>query len=327
MPDYSNHAFNDQGIHKTVFSITNIPESNIAELSNIHHSCESDKYTETRVSLNPIDLNFCDFINLFYGVTSGAFRINPSCSSSLAISLTKQTYSTTQSKILKFNIYDQILKAYSKNKNLPEGSAPLDSTLKLERETFLTNSLINLKGRQIALSLDEVLENLISRDLIEPTHDGDSCAKVKFVVTGNYYYLPLSVKLAIVFTYVTDIPGFKNTSHISYPNIQCHYSKNENIVKPNNLSSNNFTLNKSNNISRNFMNPSYFLDEEVDPQSLKNTVSFSQDNQLNTENYEDENTITNDDDSVGETVNQLKSIINGEGDDQITITTKENHPW
>ena len=316
-------SFDDQGINKTVFSITNIPQANIAELSNIIvNDCEFKNFKETKISLNQIDLNFCDFINLFYGVTSGAFIINPSCSSSLAISLTKQTYSSTQSKTLKFNLYDQILKAYSKNENVSENATPLDSLLNLERETFLASSLINVKGKQIALSLDEVLDNLINRNLIENANDVDSYAKVKFIVTVNYYYPPLSVKLSVAFNYVTDIPGYKNTSHISYPNVQCHYSKNENITKQPHLASH-FSLNSHHN-------DSYFLEEDVGSQHLKNTVSFHPSPQIHQQDdHEEEESINvGDDDSVAnETIHQLQSMINGDGDDQLTTTTKENAPW
>ncbi len=320
MHDSFHPALNDQGIHKTVLSITNFPEVAIAELSNVHKVCDSDKYNESRVSLNNIDLNFCDFINLFYGNTSGAFNINPSCGNTLAISLTKQTYSTTQSKNLKFNLYDQILKAFSKSEGVPESCAPLDATLKLQRETFLTSSLAKLTGKQIALSLDEVLENLINRDLIEPSNDIDSFAKVKFLVRCNYYYLPLSVKLEVVFNYITDIPGYKNTSNISFPNIQCHYSKHENLNRP--VTHNTFNLN-----GRSLLNPSYFLNEEIEPQHLKTSVSFGQDIPLNHSFEEQDNETIGDDDSASGTVNQLQSIINGDDNDHYTTTTKENAPW
>ena len=128
--------------------------------------------------------------------------------------------------------------------------------------------------------------------------------------------------MSVAFNYVTDIPGYKNTSHISYPNVQCHYSKNENIIKQTHLASH-FSLNGH-------PSSSYFLEEEdAGSQHLKNTVSFHPTPQIHQEQEHDHEEESLDDvDSVAnETIHQLQSIIHGEGDDQFTTTTKENAPW
>ena len=161
---------------------------------------------------------------LFFRAPSGSFYINTSNSNVSAISFFDQTYETTQNKKVNFSLYDQIFKAWSKKNNKPTSSIPISHRIQLERETFLNKNLSSTTAFQLGLSLDEVISSLLGKKQIEQSNDHDSSATVKLNITYRNFFCPLDIAISVVFTYITNIPGYKNVIDV----IDCeinHYSK------------------------------------------------------------------------------------------------------
>jgi hypothetical protein len=197
----------DQGFFQNVGSktIVNIPSVDLAYLTN----CENNNDIDVTINLNPTYLTWCDFSLLFFRAPGGSFYINTSNTTSSAISFNDQTYESTQNKKIGFSLYAQILKAWSKKTNKPENAIPIPYRIQLERQSFLTKSLASVNCYQLGLSLDEVISTLISKKEIEPA-DPDSFATVKFNISYRDYFCPLDVSLLTVFTFITNIPCYKN---------------------------------------------------------------------------------------------------------------------
>lgn len=211
----------DQGYFQNLGSkqIVDIPDLDLAYLTN----CENNSDVDATISLNPTYLKWSDFTLLFFRSPSGSFYINSSNSTASAIAFNSQTYETTQSKKVGFSLYDQLLKAWAKKNNKPESSIPIPYKIQLERQAFLTKSLANINGYQLGLSLDESISTLLSEKVIEPATD--SYATVKFNITYRDYFCPLDTSLLVVFTFITNIPCYKNVTDLDV----CPYSKD---IKP-----------------------------------------------------------------------------------------------
>lgn len=198
---------NDQGYYRNIPSdqITNIPTFNLAVFSNV-----SDKTPDVNIMLNSTYLSWNDFTNLFFKSPSGAFYINPSNNSASVISFNYQTYKTTYNKYVMYNLADQVKKAWSKKNNKPESNIPATVNIELDRETFLTKSLGSICGNLVGLSYDEMLSSLLGNGVIAVGTSQDT-ATINFLIEYDFYFEPLNITLSTTFTYITNIPCFKNT--------------------------------------------------------------------------------------------------------------------
>lgn len=142
---------------KTTSLISNMPSLNLAVISNV----STTKNPDVQINLNSIYLSWSDFTSLFFKSPSGAFYINSSNNNVSAVSLASQSYETTYSKTVLFNLADQIRKAWSKKNNLPETYISPKNNIELERVSFLCKSLGSIYGEFIGLSYDEALSSLI----------------------------------------------------------------------------------------------------------------------------------------------------------------------
>ena len=212
-------SHNDQGIFldKGVDVVDQLPDLNLAFLSNKYVSSQIDEV----INLNPICLNWCDFSNLFFTPSTKAFHISPSNVLNKAISFYNQTYETTQSPNVVFTLADQIRKTWSKKTNKPESLIPPEVNIHLTREGFLTKNLRSVRGKVVALSLDEALNALLSNNSIVPA-DSDSSATVRFVISYADTFEPLDTTVMVNFIYKTRIPCFKNVNDCES---FCPYSK------------------------------------------------------------------------------------------------------
>jgi hypothetical protein len=197
----------DQGYYHNVATktITNIPSLDLAYITN----CENNNDIDVTINLNQTDLKWNEFSILFFRFPSGAFYINNSNANVAAISFNSQTYQSTQNTKISFSLYDQIVKAWAKKNNKPENSIPIPSRIQLERQSFLTKSLASINGYQLGLSLDETISTLLNNAQIVPG-DEDDKATVKFNISYRDYFCPLDISLLVVFTFVTQIPCYKN---------------------------------------------------------------------------------------------------------------------
>jgi len=209
----------DKGIFldKGKREISNIPFINLAFLSNTPVSKQIDEL----IWLNPVCLNWCDFTNLFFTPSARAFHISDSDTFNNAILFYSQTYETTQSQNVVYNLADQIKKTWSKKYSKPETLIPPEINIELSRKGFLTKSLKSIQGKVVALSLDEALNALLSNNLIVSA-DSDSVATVVFVVSYADTFEPLDTTVMVNFKYITKIPCFKNVNECEG---FCPYSK------------------------------------------------------------------------------------------------------
>lgn len=198
---------NDQGLFQNHGSkkITNIPTLDLAYLTNDNSQNEIDN----TINLNPSYLTWNDFITLFYSTTSSGFCISATNANAAPISLFGQTYTTTQNHKSTFSLSQQIIKAWAKKNNKPESSVPIPFRIQLERQNFLTKTLSYVNGFQLGLSLDEVISTLLSQQEIQPA-DYESYATVQFTINYRDYFCPLDTSLLVVFTFITNIPGYTN---------------------------------------------------------------------------------------------------------------------
>jgi hypothetical protein len=163
------------------------------------------------INLNPICLKWCDFTALFFRAPGGAFWINPANTSSVALTLLNQTYETTQNKYVKFNLQDQIKKAWSKKNSKTETSIPPNINILLSRSGFLTKSLSVVKEYCVGLSIDEAISALLASNEIA-LGNSETTATVNFVVSFKNYFQPLNTYVLTNFSYITKIPCYKNTA-------------------------------------------------------------------------------------------------------------------
>uniref|UniRef100_A0A6C0JL74 Uncharacterized protein n=1 Tax=viral metagenome TaxID=1070528 RepID=A0A6C0JL74_9ZZZZ len=198
---------NDQGYFRNITSsqITTSPSLNLAALSN----STGDKTSDVIISLNTIYLSWTDFSTLFFKSPSGAFYISPANSNVSAVSFNYQTYETTYNKNVVYNLADQVRKAWSKKNSKPESAIPAKINIELERESFLTKSLGSVYGDFLGLSYDEALASLLGSGEIAVGTSEDA-ATVTFLINYQFYFQPLDINLLTIFSYVTNIPCYKN---------------------------------------------------------------------------------------------------------------------
>ena len=301
---------NDQGFFKNevVLDITRVPIVDLAYLSNVSGITTidiTDSAAEASINLNPICLKWCDFTALFFKAPGGAFWVNPANSATIGLSLLGQTYETTQNKCVKFNLQDQIRKAWSKKNAKNETAIPPNVNILLNRAGFLTKSLAYVKEYCLGLSIDEVISTLLNNNEISPGNS-DTTATVKFLVSFKNYFEPLNTYVLIHFIYITKIPCYKNRSDCF---ITCNpYSNDCNncneVLYDDNTS---YTLSKK---------PHVEFHTEIDDDLISNNST----NSKNVITLESES--TNGSDTIDEIANILKGSGNSTTDDNDDASSK-----
>lgn len=212
--NYTNSASssdnNDQGVNNNEpdTSIYKIPTLYLGYLSN-SIAPDSESKENVVINLNPMCVNWCDFITLFFQAPGGAFTINPSNSTSQFLTINSQTYTNTINEFVNFSLTDQIQKAWSKKNNKPVSSISPNLLILLNRTVFLTKSLANIRCYSTGLSIDEAISSLTDSCDIEPGNIYTE-ATVRFIISYRDYFKPLDVSLMINFIYITKIPCYKN---------------------------------------------------------------------------------------------------------------------
>jgi hypothetical protein len=233
MTDFGSKLHNlDQGVFSTTKAINNIPNVNLAFISN-NNNIQHDLFKEATVDLNTIYLNYSDFTQLFFRGYGGAFHINPNNYNASVLSLTHQSYSTTHDSNNPFYLREFLIKTYEKAYNTSAINIPIQKRITLDREMFLAKSLSSINGYQSALSLDECINSLLMNgDVIKS--DFDSAAKVIFIISLKYIQPDLKVSCVVNFKFITDIPGFSNNDAIMTLDLPKPYSNDikKNITKP-----------------------------------------------------------------------------------------------
>lgn len=186
-------------------TIQQVPTIDIAFLSNSKENCNAD----TSITLNPITVNWCDFLALFYRANN-VFSVNPSNSNYCAINFLTQTYTNTTSEVLKFNLAQQVRTAWANKCETTINNIAPKINIILNKDTFGVRSLLNASSA-VSLTLDQAIETLLSNGEIAPG-DSTTSASVRFVVQYKYCFRPLNICVAVNFVFLTNIPCYKNTN-------------------------------------------------------------------------------------------------------------------
>jgi len=199
-------SFSSQGTYqnqclKTAPNTVTLP---IASLSNVRGN---DCVPVQSVKLNTICISWCDFLRLFY--PNNAFRVNITDTVPCAVYFSGQTYQDTSNPCIRFNLTELVKRAWENRCNAPFSNLPLKTMILLEKDTSTIKSLYSAASFT-ALSLDEVIDTLITNGQITPA-DTTSSATVVFAVEYIYYFKPLDISVQVNFNYKTSIPCYKNT--------------------------------------------------------------------------------------------------------------------
>lgn len=290
----------DHGVFSQNKAITNVPLFNLAYISNLANS-KTISFPESTIDLNTVYLTYSDFLTLFFSGYGGAFRVNPSNANIKALALSSQTYSTTHEQNVKYLLKDQIIKAYEKTYDTNFLTIPIHTKINLDREMFLSKSLLSFNGTQIGLSLDETINGLIDNNHIVKS-DMDSSARVIFVVSVQYIHTSLKVSCVANFKYQTDIPGYANNNILMTLDLPSSYS-NDILTKSEgnkNVVSSHVYYDKDDNSEISDFKNEEFIDEDksVSSNGEGNTIVSS--NSLNTNLVKEVSNIIRSGNSVAE---------------------------
>jgi len=215
------------GTYDQLFNSSNILRDNLvidfAVLYNVH------KQGDSQIELNAIDLNYNEFLNLFYYSNGGGFAINPNAKYFNVLQLNNLYYTSNNNK-MKWNLKNQLIKTFSKKNNVPESSLSPITRIKLDREAFLLNSLSLHNKSQIALSLDEVFHSLEDTNNVSYTGDSDDSIMVNVRLHYLYYSDCLDTTISFILPFRVKFPKFKLNSSKEERNIKFEYSKHELVV-------------------------------------------------------------------------------------------------
>jgi hypothetical protein len=177
--------------------------------------------SSNRIVLNPYldDMNMATdasaislnkFLNMFYPTNSGYFNVNPTNANNPAVLLSKQSYTSSNSRKNNFSLTQFLLRAYCTNKGLNVNDLDPRIMILLQKETFTAQSLASIKGTTISMSWDEVINSLIRSGVMDASGNATnkSTASVPLSIVLNYHSFVLDTDLSIRFTYLVNISGY-----------------------------------------------------------------------------------------------------------------------
>ena len=119
------------------------------------------------------------FMNLFYTTNAGYFNVNPTNVNNPAVCLSSQSYASSNSlpgTSNVFSLYQYLLKAYCNQKGITVNDMSSRILMLLQKETFVYQSLANIKGSAISLSWDELISNLVASGIMIPATSAEVAA-------------------------------------------------------------------------------------------------------------------------------------------------------
>ena len=135
----------------------------------------NDVFLNTNTGLNTTFAQD-SFMNLFYTTNAGYFNINPTNVNNPSVCLSSQSYASSNSLASTsnvFSLYQYLLKAYTNQKGITVNDMSSRILMLLQKETFIYQSLANVKGSAISLSWDELISNLVASGVMIPANTGD----------------------------------------------------------------------------------------------------------------------------------------------------------
>lgn len=119
------------------------------------------------------------FMNLFYTTNAGYFNVNPTNVNNPAVCLSSQAYASSNSLAgtsNTFSLFQYLLKAYTNQKGIHVNDISSRILMLLQKESFIYQSLANVKGSAISLSWDELISNLVASGIMFPASAADIVA-------------------------------------------------------------------------------------------------------------------------------------------------------
>lgn len=229
------HAFkmpSDQSLCGITHTVS-VAEIELATLKN--NFDREEKPIDSIIDLECHELSYMDFISLFYSSLGGGFCIRLANKHFKPILLTSQSYTTSDNKAFKWNLFTQCLKTYSSKHGISENMIPADKRILLMKECFEVQSLAQHCGHQNALSWDQALMALESTGQVRHTGDPDHSAHVIFAIQYQFYSKSLDIIIACNLRYKTSIPCFRNiysNEDHCIPNPYSKMEKNEDSNSP-----------------------------------------------------------------------------------------------
>jgi hypothetical protein len=192
-------------------------------------SCNNaqDDYLNNSMSEDPGSFKMDYFLNLFFS-TGTYFNVSPNNGNNAAIVFNSQTFSSGNSSINKFNLYNFLLDSYLENTGLTRNNISPRLLLLLRKETNKIKSLADIKGTTIATSWDSIIADLTDNDIIIPdtvtmpdssgNYPHPKIARVPLTVALYFHSFVLDMDAKIEFVYEVGIEGYvSSTKPVAQP--------------------------------------------------------------------------------------------------------------
>lgn len=176
----------------------------IAFISNFNNEIQNIK--QYSVSFQTIYLEYNYLKKLLFDTNLNDFYISPSNRLNDTLLFNKQMCND-----LPFVLTDYLLKAYEELNETTRNSLPRETIMRLDKETSNIISIVDVKPKQVSLNWDQdILTNLLTNKIIEPTSIKNLGANVTFSINVLYFSETLQLNLSMNFYFQTDIPGYNN---------------------------------------------------------------------------------------------------------------------
>lgn len=168
-------------------------------------------------------------VSIYYPNNSLSFNVNPCASnfseiilsqhfflSSHSIIKTRDNYSITDSVAHPFALYSALIQTYCDKYNTTLNNIPTKKLMLLQKEVAPFNNLANWRGTTHSLSWDELMDNLLSTNvlIVENVNNNGSFTKIgkwpviPFALELNYYSKTLDITLLIKLQYFIEMVGY-----------------------------------------------------------------------------------------------------------------------
>ena len=159
---------------------------------------DNDLMEEKRndVVLLEIDISFNDFSTLFYSNHSHHFNISISNRFNRFLFFNKQFLKTTEDLTERFDLTRTVKKLWAQNNNLAVSSMQPQQSIRLTKECKKILSLYNLKGTTVALSLTDVIDEII--DILK---NQETIIKIKCLLHSDIYIQSADIYVRVIWPY------------------------------------------------------------------------------------------------------------------------------
>ena len=194
----------------------------LAIISNVTQPPEKIDHT---VDLTSTDISENDFLQIFFNYSTHHFHINNSNSHNYLLSLKNKLYISHANQKIAFNLPQLVISHLSNAEYLTNNSISSLSKLSALKQASHIHSLAQVRGFQKALTWFEIIDLLISSDIIAHSSNPLDVAYTHLTVQFIFVEASTNMSIAINFNFNVAMPCYTNPHH--GPPIPCHYSNDE----------------------------------------------------------------------------------------------------